>query len=1549
MKRTEYVISLLIMTMLLYFAAVTGFHTRTARANYLGEIMRAGHVTARGLVKGPTGKPIFAKYDKNGKVTEVIAEAAGDFDGAFVMSGPAYRTHVKNYEDFRSEHENGIAKGAYILTREAYEDQDTKFQTVLSLNHEDPDPIAKPDLKPATFSVYVRAADLLIHKNTSPVLLESPIRLDDPEMLTVMPEHGSVLLGKKGLIKERALFNIGYRSAYYKQKDAPITDFSGDSAAFPRPGDVRVAPVKGVTVRCGRSTDVTDENGRFFMMYNIPPCPGFAYDYPATVWAELSYRVFNPKSETSSFSIWPVGVRTFERCNGLGHGGPELSVPGMAARAEMQTESVTAANMRYEIKADVILFTGKGTFKNPGGTPAIIKDQKTSYDPGVIPNADWPDDPEPEKRLVRGTLWDTDSDYLYDGQAHIWDADKDGLHDLVVADLRKGFVNHYSKGKEPVRSRPDFARNAQIEALEDDDIPDDMKLSPDMFGDAQAFVYKAGDKKLIHSEKEMEPGNCDSDGVYHMRFDLLADVQDGEAAEVVLTWRDKSAGYMTKLDTAVAVTEYNGITGPGVAIPLQDTYLKAPRYEIVQPGKPENQALLKSLSKEDMKDTDIYIFRQSDGQFVAERVGLTDSEVSDIAGGRPLVTFRITGRGPRFRDNTVGDFWTFHEGTAGTDLPEYQEQPDDLKTGGQVRAVIINRATGYIATASAEVGGTGISGTSPFADYYLGTFELRPPNLRIWAERTTGEIQKGLTQGKHRKNLINFEGSGLKSDTMAVIRTDWLDHDGSVLPGALPGYTGRLAKIVSPNTLTGVSPGDTAFFSIRPGHHIQLVVLPGDAEIGSSHFYVNVCGEPESRNPSFATPDDPDSLPELLKYRPEKYVPVLVPFFNREKTLRNAYARALIENLKWVPGNPAPVIKEIERLYDWVYRPELQFTLFELKTDNIELHTEYDLSAARGVTSLDFDYDILLPPDPGSQMTPKEFLRPLERFGGDRLLMFGLGYGEFLAYVAAAQHAKLSNLEDLVGMMPGRHLMVLENAMDLLEPEDYLGLQVYQADDPGNSLFEIYEFPLFTTDAKPFTLQQRHYNVLFDVTVPSDIGNIVNGYRSFEFGLLHKSKVSATIKYIKNGADCNVTVIGETELDEGPHAFLLDYKTAKAAGVDPSDPDISPNFRLVLRAEAVSSGSTQEAYFPGRMEEESRGPVLGQAMAHDVMIADGSLNISRQDFALKGRDPDLAFTRTYSNLQGDAPYEPLGYGWTHSLDLKLEPLCSEGDAGSGCVPGWVNNSLGKFFSPDSVPTDPEKWTSVSVNGTRFVKVEGKWYPQRGRHGKLKEEPEQVAPGAVPDYFIYTSKHGTRYKYKYPNRTKEEIPLYMSIGDDIITRIGMHPESLRLAHADPVIRTNSADKPRPTQVESIKDRNENEMKFEYEERAAPEQNLLVRVTDSVKREFEFRYEKVPAGWAGTRERLVKVTGLSDPHTISIEFEYNKRGQLMSARRAGRTETYKYEEEPDRKDADFNLTKITDANSHSHRYVYYEADEVPYDILEFVRTAEIPGCCKICLLS
>ncbi|MCU7843295.1 MAG: hypothetical protein KZQ93_05595 [Candidatus Thiodiazotropha sp. (ex Monitilora ramsayi)] len=337
-----------------------------------------------------------------------------------------------------------------------------------------------------------------------------------------------------------------------------------------------------------------------------------------------------------------------------------------------------------------------------------------------------------------------------------------------------------------------------------------------------------------------------------------------------------------------------------------------------------DQGLLKSISKEDLEDSDIYVFREATGQLVNSTKGWLDKGGDNFVGISGGVVdgsdwqgfyYSTTVASPAqslFVDDLIYRPW--EASTVGDGLPT--EPPDYLRIGEVVRVVAINRKTGYIGTTKFRM-------TSLDIDFDPArNMTLRPPNLKVIATRTYKD-EAGLTQGEqHNNQLIGSEGAGLSSDTYIKIQTIWLDHDGSPLPEGLEGYTGRLA------VSTGSSTRDfSGNFEISPGYQTQVVQLNNSADLTTEHFYVQVVGEFINDNPTFA---NPGAGPGKLQTRPKYYVPIKVPVYNELATLdaQNALAQARRDGVEGLPESVDPV-------YHWVYRPEMQFSVYDFKVNQI--------------------------------------------------------------------------------------------------------------------------------------------------------------------------------------------------------------------------------------------------------------------------------------------------------------------------------------------------------------------------------------------------------------------------------------------------------------------------------------------------------------------------------------------------------------------------------------------------------------------------------------
>jgi hypothetical protein len=471
-----------------------------------------------------------------------------------------------------------------------------------------------------------------------------------------------------------------------------------------------------------------------------------------------------------------------------------------------------------------------------------------------------------------------------------------------------------------------------------------------------------------------------------------------------------------------------------------------------------DRGLLSQLTLEDLRNTDLFVFRESDGSLITERHGLKDSELTDIFLGvsSESGTFHYTIDIVGALEGIMNDFGYTTGGqykqwqVSGQMNPKfYQRRADHLRPGEQVRIVAINRASGYTGSITTEMKAAGSGGSSAEISFPIEDIVLGPPNLKVWAERSS-EVEFGLTKGETRDQAIGNEGAGLADDTLITIYTEWLDQDGRPLPEALAdhGYTGRLAKVIAPNVLAAVagttdSGNKLSQFAIKPGRQTQVIRLP-EKVLGEQHLYVQVSGEPISQKPDFST----SGLAEngILQYRPDRYVPFKTPIYDEEGSLlqQQAYrtAKAAFE-----AGDIATEPKKPEPFYQWAYRPEFQFSVYDLAMEEIRRTDEngntQDILNVQ-YPSLDFSdlqlelFYALNDPD-YAPLTPYSY-------EGDRELVFSLGGQEVTASLVNG-HLVFDNLAYL----------------EHLEGEDYLTIRLYSNNDTANVLWE-YAFKMVDMD-----------------------------------------------------------------------------------------------------------------------------------------------------------------------------------------------------------------------------------------------------------------------------------------------------------------------------------------------------------------------------------------------------------------------------------------------------------------------------------------------------
>ncbi|MCP3951337.1 MAG: hypothetical protein GY697_03850, partial [Desulfobacterales bacterium] len=470
----------------------------------------------------------------------------------------------------------------------------------------------------------------------------------------------------------------------------------------------------------------------------------------------------------------------------------------------------------------------------------------------------------------------------------------------------------------------------------------------------------------------------------------------------------------------------------------------------------DDQGLLSEISQPDLEDTDIYVYRVSTGQLVASIEGLIEngkngpiisnsneegafvyqgvhnSESTATFGFTSLLVGAgsndLTSRWNRANLDPNRRPWLDSEGNGTFDT---RNTPSFVRPGEVLQIVVINRATGYMGTQNLIIQPSG-SVLKPPTPILMG-----PPNLKIIASREFEDYNELTKATDSTVNIIGSEGAGLTSDKYVKIQSVWLNHDGNMLPDELPGYTGRVA--VSTGSDTKDFSGN---FEIKPGYQTQLVQFNNANDLNTEHFYVQVVGENYNGNPSFGSAGAGEGK---LQTRPEKYVPIKVPLFDEESTRAAEYALAKgkLEGVADLPEQAEPV-------YRWVYRPEMQFSVFDFAKQKIKFTkldetfqlvdltsvTESELLSELLAEDLDF-VELLF--ELGAPTTNE-----LAGFGPDRELILSIGGEEGIIQLGSSGSIRFDNPDHISQLTAG----------------DYTLISLYQNNDSANVLWAYNYIPL---------------------------------------------------------------------------------------------------------------------------------------------------------------------------------------------------------------------------------------------------------------------------------------------------------------------------------------------------------------------------------------------------------------------------------------------------------------------------------------------------------
>lgn len=572
--------------------------------------------------------------------------------------------------------------------------------------------------------------------------------------------------------------------------------------------------------------------------------------------------------------------------------------------------------------------------------------------------------------------------------------------------------------------------------------------SPITVGTATTYEAEAPDGKRILQENYDFDGDGKKDRVVLGRM-VNKPQEDGSTKKVFEAYPAAQASNVTDENALQGVflsgSDVAGATEPDF-VRLADT-----KKRFTPNGK------LKTISTDDFKNTDIYVFRESTGQLVLERNGLKDEEIAsrvDIGLGKDdkYYYYRLMLRGPMDTAINIGAInrsknWEEWAEEYRLAEPFRKRESDYLKSGEWIRLVVINRATGYMGTQRIQLGDASKNAGSMLSVKLDDTY-LQPPNLKIWAERKYTP-EKGIIskdpEDKEKHYLIGQEGAALTTDTLVEVFTEWLDEEGRPLPEGLGaddgqqyGLSGRLARTSGKDSLSPVGNGDLANFAIPPGRNIQVLKI-SDNLTSPENFYVHVVGMQKDESPDFGG----GNTAENLKGRPNKFTPFLTPLYDENKNWQTWSAYQQLKQDWADEENPDENDKPAKPLpfYVWGYRPEYQFSQYKLEVAELNRVTTDDAGTEEKTDIYDAKTPVIASSDKLVELLYSLIGPNSERLSaidGPQDLVFALGEEEIKVEIGSDKQIRFENIEHLAGLMP----------------EDYLTLRLYSNQDAGNVLWE---------------------------------------------------------------------------------------------------------------------------------------------------------------------------------------------------------------------------------------------------------------------------------------------------------------------------------------------------------------------------------------------------------------------------------------------------------------------------------------------------------------
>ena len=274
----------------------------------------------------------------------------------------------------------------------------------------------------------------------------------------------------------------------------------------------------------------------------------------------------------------------------------------------------------------------------------------------------------------------------------------------------------------------------------------------DVNGEPTSYHYEAPEDERVLQENFDFDGDEELDRTEFIEK-VTVTIEDPETGQATQVERYRKTDQKTRLQGVYFSSGGQDPTLPPEDDRSQPDVIRLSDYKLDD----KHQGLLANMNEEDLRETDLFVFRESNGMLVTYQKGLSEEDIRlyrDSGVDESQIYYQFLIRGPKSTVQKSDLSFSAFQSQTQINPALHEREADHLRAEEPIRVIAINRLTGYIGSVQAKFMDFDQQG---LISVPVEKLKMRPPNLKVKAERKY-TVEAGMTKDEDREYLIGYEG-----------------------------------------------------------------------------------------------------------------------------------------------------------------------------------------------------------------------------------------------------------------------------------------------------------------------------------------------------------------------------------------------------------------------------------------------------------------------------------------------------------------------------------------------------------------------------------------------------------------------------------------------------------------------------------------------------------------------------------------------------------------------------------------------------------------------